>query len=375
MFVSDGIRIVISPEMPAKNKNKTQESGNGSGDSSPQKNIGLKDVAASVKLSPTTVSVVLNYSPLADSIPQDTKDRIFEAARILNYRPNYIARSLRNQRTHTIGVLIPEMSEGYAAAVLSGVEAKLSQEGFFYFVASHHHHADLIEKNTQFLTARCVEGILAIDTPIHHQSFLPIVSISGHEHIKGVTNIVLNHERAAHLAVEHLYNLGHRKIAVIKGQEFSSDTEVRLQTVLQTAQKFGISIGDNWITQLVGDDPSSETGYLAAKKLLSRNVEFTAILSFNDISAIGAIRALRENGLSVPEDVSVIGFDDITAAEFHNPALTTIRQPLKKMGSLAAEHLLQNIQKNPADTLSLEITVEPDLIIRQSTAKSQNSER
>jgi DNA-binding LacI/PurR family transcriptional regulator len=355
--------------MPAKNKNTVKESGNGTGNSAPPKNIGLKDVAAFVKLSPTTVSVVLNYSPLADSIPQETKDRIFEAARTLNYRPNYIARSLRNQRTHTIGVLIPEMSEGYTAAVLSGVEARLSQEGYFYFVASHHHHAELIEKNTQFLAARCVEGILAIDTPIHHQNFLPVVSISGHEHIKGVTNIVLNHERAAHLAVEHLYDLGHRKIAVIKGQAFSSDTEVRLQTVLATARKFGIAIGDNWITQLIGDDPSSETGYSAAKKLLAREVEFTAILSFNDVSAIGAIRALRENGLSVPEDVSVIGFDDIAAAEFHNPALTTIRQPLKKMGSLAAEHLLQNIQKNPADTLSIEITVEPDLIIRQSTAQ------
>jgi DNA-binding LacI/PurR family transcriptional regulator len=360
--------------MPTKKPNKAKESNDSSIDSQ-QKNISLKDVAASVKLSPTTVSIVLNYSPLSDSIPQETKDRIFEAARTLNYRPNYIARSLRNQRTHTIGVLIPEMSEGYTAAVLSGVEAKLSQEGYFYFVASHHHHADLIEKNTQFLTARCVEGILAIDTPIHHQNFLPIVSLSGHERIKGVTNIVLNHERAAHLAVEHLYDLGHRKIAVIKGQEFSSDTEVRLQTFLQTAQKFGVAIGDNWITQLIGDDPSSETGYLATKKLLSRDVEFTAILAFNDISAIGAIRALRENGLSVPEDVSVIGFDDIAAAEFHNPALTTIRQPLKKMGSLAAEHLLQNIQKNPADTLSLEITVEPDLIVRQSTAKNKNRER
>jgi DNA-binding LacI/PurR family transcriptional regulator len=358
--------------MPTKNKKKAQESDGVSTDSSQQKNVGLKDVAASLKLSPTTVSVVLNYSPLADSIPQETKDRIFEAARNLNYRPNYIARSLRNQRTHTIGVMIPEMSEGYSAAVLSGVEEKLLQEGYFYFVASHHHREDWIERNTQFLVARCVEGILAIDTPIHHQSFLPIVSISGHEHIKGVTNIVLNHERAAHLAVEHLYNLGHRKIAAIKGQDFSSDTEVRLATVLETARRFGIPIEENRITQLVGDDPSPETGYLAMKRLLDRNAEFTAVLAFNDISAIGAIRALRESGREVPKDVSVIGFDDIAAAGFHNPALTTIKQPLKKMGNLGAEYLLLSIHKNPADTLSVEITVEPDLIVRQSTAAVSN---
>lgn len=353
--------------MPKKTKKKAQKSNGNSGDFQ-QKTIGLKDVAASVRLSPTTVSVVLNYSPLADSIPQETKDRIFEAARNLNYRPNYIARSLRNQRTHTVGVLIPEMSEGYAATVLSGVEERLSQEGYFYFVASHHHREEIIERNTQFLVARCVEGILAIDTPIHHQSLLPIVSISGHDHVKGVTNIVLNHDTAAHLAVGHLYDLGHRRIAVIKGQDFSSDTEVRAATVLETARKFGIPVADDHITQLVGDDPSSETGYLAMKKLLAQRTDFTAVLAFNDISAIGAIRALREHDLEVPEKVSVIGFDDITAAEFHHPALTTIRQPLKKMGILAAEHLLQNIQKNPADTLSVEITVEPDLIVRQSTA-------
>ncbi len=355
--------------MPIKNKNKAKESNRDSIDSSLQKNISLKDVAASLKLSPTTVSVVLNYSPLADSIPQETKDRIFEAARNLNYRPNYIARSLRNQRTHTIGVLIPEMSDGYSAAVLSGVEEKLLQEGYFYFVASHHHRAELIEKNTQFLVGRCVEGILAIDTPINQQSFLPIVSISGHDHVKGLTNIVLNHERAAQLAIEHLYTLGHRKIAIIKGQEFSSDTEVRLATMLKAAQEFGISIKDDWVTQLIGDDPSPETGYLATKNLLSRGENFTAVLAFNDISAIGAIRALREKGFDVPRDVSIIGFDDITAAEFHYPALTTIRQPLKKMGSLGAEHLLRTIQENSAETLSLEITVEPDLIVRQSTAE------
>jgi LacI family transcriptional regulator len=263
------------------------------------------------------------------------------------------------------------MSEGYSAAVLSGVEERLLQQGYFYFVASHHHREDLIERNTQFLIARCVEGILAIDTPIHHQSFLPIVSISGHDHVRGVTNIVLNHERAANLAIEHLYNLGHRKIAAIKGQEFSSDTEVRLSTLVEAAQQFGIEVREDSISQLIGDDPSTETGYNAMKTQLQHHHDFTAVVAFNDISAIGAIRALKEAGLDVPGDVSVIGFDDITAAEFHYPALTTIRQPLRKMGSLGAEYLLLNIEKDPADTLSVEITVEPELIVRNSTAAAK----
>lgn len=357
--------------MTTKSSKIQSDTENGSSDSSSRRNVSLKDVAAAVKLSPTTVSVVLNYSPLADSIPQETKDRIFEAARNLNYRPNYIARSLRNQRTHTIGVLIPEMSEGYSAAVLSGVEERLLQQGYFYFVASHHHRADLIERNTQFLVARCVEGILAIDTPIHHQSFLPIVSISGHDHVRGVTNIVLNHERAANLAIEHLHKLGHGKIAALKGQEFSSDTEVRLSTLVEAARKFGIQVREDSISQLIGDDPSTETGYNAMKVQLERHRDFSAVVAFNDISAIGAIRALKEAGLDVPGDVSVIGFDDITAAEFHYPALTTIRQPLRKMGSLGAEYLLLNIEKDPADTLSVEITVEPELIVRNSTATAK----
>ncbi len=330
-------------------------------------NIGLREVAEDVGLSKTTVSFVLNNSSSADSIPQETKDRVFESARRLNYRPNYIARSLRSQRTHTVGVLIPELSDGYSAAVLSGIEEKLVEEDYFYFVVSHHHRTDLIAKNTHFLIERCVEGIIAIDTPLFQQNFLPVVSISGHEAIKGVTNIVLNHELAAKLAVEHLARLNHRRIAVIRGQEFSSDTEIRFKTILDAAAVCGIEIKPNWSVQLVGDDPSPETGYRAMQKILPLAGEFTAVIAFNDISAIGAIRALKKKNFLVPEDISVIGFDDIAAADFHNPSLTTIRQPLKNMGRVAGQCLLDNVRQGINDDTPRLITVEPDLIIRDST--------
>ena len=213
----------------------------------------LKDVAASVNLSITTVSFVLNNSSLAATIPQETKDRVFEAARKLKYRPNFIARSLRAQKTFSVGVLVPELSEGYSATVLSGIEERLLAADYFYFVASHRHREDLIKRYSQLFAERCVDGLLAVDTPQNEQALLPVVSISGHDQTPGVTNIVLNHDRAAQLALGHLRALGHRKIAIIKGQEFSSDTEARWQSIATTAQGWGAPIDEQLVVQLEGE--------------------------------------------------------------------------------------------------------------------------
>lgn len=329
--------------------------------------VGLKQLAIHLGLSPTTLSLVLNDAPSASSIPQQTKDRIFEAARELNYRPNYVARSLRVQRTHTLGVIVPELSDGYSAMVLNGVEDILSKEGFFYLTASHLHREDLLEKHPQILIERQVEGIIAVDSPIRFEPTLPCVNVSGHEEIEGVTNIILNHQTAAELGIGHFYELGHRRIAVIKGQDFSSDTDVRWETITEAARKRLIPIDLKLCSQLEGDMPSPEIGYVAMKKLLAKGEKFTALFAFNDISAIGAIRALEESGLRVPQDVSVMGFDDIYAAKFHNPALTTIRQPLFEMGKLAAQTVLEGLKKSDRPIPNV-LNVEPTLIVRNSTA-------
>jgi LacI family transcriptional regulator len=330
--------------------------------------VGLKDLAAHLGLSTTTLSMVLNEAPSANSIPQETKDRIFSAARELNYRPNYLARSLRVQRTHTLGVIVPELSDGYSAMVLNGVEAVLAKEGYFYLTASHLHRDDLLEKHPQMLIERQVEGLIAVDSPIRFKPLLPVVNVSGHKEIAGVTNVILNHQKAAEIGVGHLFELGHRRIAVIKGQDFSSDTDIRWTTILQAAAKRGIPIDPKLSAQLEGDSPSPEIGYVAMKKILAAGEKFTALFAFNDISAIGAIRALEESGLRVPSDVSVLGFDDIYAAAFHNPALTTIRQPLFEMGSLAARNLLDRLMKNKKEDFPHVLSVEPTLVVRNSTA-------
>ncbi len=192
--------------------------------------VSLKFLAEHLQLSPATVSLVINRSPAAKSIPHRTQERIRKAARELNYRPNFMARSLRAQRSFTVGVVVPEISEGYAALVMSGIEDHLLEEGYFYFVVSHRHRPDLIEEYPHLLQQRAVEGLIAVDTACRKGVPIPVVAVSGHREVEGVTNIALDHPRAAQLALEHLANLGHRRIAFIKGQEFSSDTEVRWQS-------------------------------------------------------------------------------------------------------------------------------------------------
>lgn len=329
--------------------------------------VSLKQLAKSLGLSTTTLSLVLNNSDKAQSIPQETKDRIFAAARDLNYRPNFFARSLRSQRTYSVGVLIPELSDGYAAMVLTGIEDYLLQAGYMYLVTSHRHKDKLIDQYPRLLYERSVEGLIAVDTRYDQDLPLPVVNVSGHHEIPGVTNIILNHEKAAELGLQHLVELGHREIAFIKGQSFSSDTNVRWQAIGTAAQRLGVKIVAALTQQMEGESASPEVGYEAAVRLLKTKVPFTALFAFNDVCAIGAIRAFREAGMQVPEDVSVVGFDDIYEAAYHIPALTTIKQPLRRMGMLAAETLVKRICE-PDHVTAPFLQVEPDLVVRESTA-------
>lgn len=310
----------------------------------------------------------MNHAPVADTIPRATQERIFAAARELNYRPSFSARWARTARSFTIGVLVPEVSEGYAALVISGIEGHLLREGYFYFVASHRHLPDLIDEYPRLFMARSVDGIIAVDTPWEGDLPVPVVKVSGDICENGVTNIVLDHDRAAELALSHLHKLGHRRIAFIKGQEFSSDTAARWESINKAAARLGIEVSPRLIVQLEGDLPSPELGYRVTKALLERKVSFSALFSFNDVSAIGAIEALRSAGFEVPHDISVVGFDDIQNAAYHRPQLTTVRQPLQQMGMIAAETLLRRIGRPDDDSYPRRIVIEPELVVRKSTA-------
>jgi LacI family transcriptional regulator len=318
--------------------------------------------------------MVLNGSNAANSIPAHTKERVLQAARKFQYRPHFFARSLRTRRSFTVGVLVPEISEGYTALVLSGVENHLLRTGYFYFVASHRRRPDLIEEYPRLLLERSVEGLVLVDTPCRYELSIPTVTVSGHEKRPGLTRVVVNHRQAAAAALRHLFRLGHRRIAYIKGQVFSADTAVRWKSIRAESTRLGLAIDPELVVQLEGDDPTPQPGYQTTRSLLTRGQRFTALFAFNDISAIGAMRALREAGFKVPEDISVVGFDDIQSAAYQTPALTTVRQPLLRMGEIAAATLLRRIA-NPRGRYPHQIVVEPELVVRGTTARAASLNR
>jgi DNA-binding LacI/PurR family transcriptional regulator len=331
----------------------------------------LKSVAECVGLTASTVSAVLNNSSASRSVPERTKNRILAAARDLNYRPNFFARSLRVKRTYTIGVLLAEIGDAYGSVVISGMERYLREQNFFFLTVVHRHDKKLLATYSTMLLERGVEGFITVDTSLTEQLTLPItlptVAVAGHRRIKGVTNLVLDHRRAAWLALTHLVDLGHKKIAFMKGSAVSADSDVRWNAICEVAAELGISMQPELIVQLEGDDPTPDLGYPFARQLLARKQPFTALFAYNDISAIGSIRAFLEAGLRVPDDVSVVGFDDIQNSAYISPPLTTVRQPMRKMGAIAARTLVDQIEGRMKYVP--EITIEPELVVRKSTTR------
>lgn len=333
--------------------------------------VTLKAVAQYLGLTPGTVSAVLNSSPSARSIPQETKNRIHAAAKELNYRPNFFARTLRNKRTYTIGVIAEEIGDSYSSPIISGIEQYLRKRDYFFLTVVHRHDPVLLTRYSQLLSERGVEGIITVDTTVHESPMLPTVAVAGHKKLKGVTNIVLDHHQAALLALSHLKELGHERVAFMKGNLLSSDAKDRWEAIGSVAAQLGMNIDPELTVQIDTDDPTPMLGYPFTKQLLARRKPFTALFAYNDISAIGAIRALQEQGLRVPQDVSVLGFDDIPGAAFHSPSLTTVRQPLNRMGEVAAQSLLDRIDGKK--DYPAEIAIEPELAVRESTSQAPGS--
>ena len=335
----------------------------------PGKPVSLRELAAYLGLSRSTVSLVLNNSPVAQGLAPETRERVRKAAAELHYKANYFARMLNNKRSQMVGILSPDLAQGYDSEILNGIERLLVERGYLYFVSSHQWSQELIEQRLKVFAERGAEGVILINTHVLKAPDLPLVSIGSLENDFPVTRITVDNAHGIRLALEHLHALGHRRIAFLKGHTESSDTESRWAACVATAHALGLRIYKEHVVQLEridnGLNPVRE-GYIAGEKLLKATRPFTALLAFNDLSAIGAIHAFRDAGKQIPEEISVVGFDDIQAATIVQPTLTTIRQPLIKMGMMAAREILASVE-NP-ELQPRQIVIKPELVIRNSCA-------
>jgi DNA-binding LacI/PurR family transcriptional regulator len=336
----------------------------------PGQRVTLKFLAEYLELSQTTLSVVLTDAPLASTIAKQTKARILDAVEKFQYRPNVFARYLQAKRTYSIAVLVPEIGDEFSAMLISGMESELAEAKFNYFVESHGFAPEQVENYPDVLMDRQVEGMIFMNTPLRKAMPVPVVAISDITKAPGVTRVLIDNYHVMLAGIRHLKHLGHRRIAFLKGPENNGDAEARWAAAKRVSSELGLEVREELTATTghyfeVSNLSIMQRGYQAALTIMGRTRDFTALMAFNDGSAMGAIRAIRDCGLNVPGDISVVGVDDIRLAEFISPRLTTIRQPLKEMGRIAASTLLQRIRGEhvPEETL-----IQPELVTRESTA-------
>jgi len=335
----------------------------------PARRTSLRDLAEHLNLSRATISLVLNNSPVAQNLTAETRARVLKAAKEFNYKPNYFARALSQKRSHLVGVLVPDLNAGYNSELLTSMESVFIKRNYLYFISSHHWNEDLIRQRLEVFAERGAEGVVLINTPLEAAIALPVVSVGSLQKNAGSSRIALDNEAGVRIALQHLHGLGHRRIALFRGHSGSSDAEARWKAFKAVSRELGLVVDPLLVTQLArlhaGLDAIRE-GRSAMARLLKSGTPFTALLAFNDLSAIGAMQVLDEAGLRVPGDVSVVGFDDVSEAAIVRPGLTTVRQPLRQMGALAVKEILALIE-DPAHAAASH-SIAPELVVRASTA-------
>jgi LacI family transcriptional regulator len=343
--------------------------------------VTMRDVANASGFSPATVSIVLNNAPLARYIAPATKKKIEDSARKLGYRPNVMARFLRSKRTHSVGVMFFDVTDPFCTPILRGIENSLFQGSYVPILADAHNQRNRFERYLELLLERHVEALVVVANwlfvDIHlladfSKRNIPAATIGWELPGDTVSSVMVDNEAGGRLAMEHLHKLGHRKIAYIRGPKTLIDSGPRWKGIQKFAHAAGLEIDSDLTMQLPeAFDPNSgfEGGFRLTEELLQRRKKFTALLAFDDLTAFGAIRALNKAGIRVPEQCSVIGFDDVALSALAAPSLTTVRQPLEVMGNLAVNIIMEGIAASQ-EKREWKIThqrVAPELMIREST--------
>jgi LacI family transcriptional regulator len=346
------------------------------------------DVARVSGFSASTVSIVLNEAPLSRYVAASTKERIRLVAGDLGYRPDASARSLRSRRSRTIGIMVSDISDPFCTLILQGIEKALQPTPYLPVIMMAHNRREQFERHIELMLERRVEGLVLVANWLFgefdlladlEKSRIPAFGVGRDLTPSGIPSLQVDNEAGGYAAVRHLFDLGHREVVVLRGPSELSDSDRRWEGIQRFAAEANLPLPKRRVAQLApAVDPTSgfDAGFRLTNAMLDRGVEFTAVLAFDDLTALGAIRALRQAGRRVPEDCSVIGFDDVPLAGLSTPALTTIRQPMEQMGGLAAEWVLASMKPErgaeespvPRGTLLL---LPPELVVRDSTRARQ----
>lgn len=325
---------------------------------------------------------MLSDAPLSRNVAESTRQKIRAMAQKLGYHPDAYARSLRRRRSQTIGVLAYDLSDPYCVPIVRGVQAGLQKSHFLPLLMDAQTQRGMFDRFLEMILEHRAEGVIVIASWIFDETNLlsdikknnvPIVILSRDLTDRGISSVLVDNEAGGELAMRHLLELGHRQIAFVRGPERLFDSAPRWAGVKRVATDAGIRLDSRLISQLPDvDDPTSsfEGGLDCARKMLSSRQPFTAVLAFDDLAALGVVRGLTEAGLQIPADCSVVGFDGVMHAEVSTPGITTVRQPLREMGLLAADWTLKAIeakdrQRAPKAMLH---KAQPELVVRMSTS-------
>jgi LacI family transcriptional regulator len=349
--------------------------------------VTMRDVAKTSGFSPATVSIVLNNAPLARYIASTTKKKIEEVAKKLGYRPNAMARFLRSKRSHSVGVMFFDITDPFCTPILRGIENALYQVSFVPIFADAQNQKNRFERYLEMLLEHHVEALIVVANwlfvDIHlladvSKRNIPAVTIGWELPGDTVSSVMVDNEAGGRLAMEHLHQLGHKKIAFIRGPKMLIDSAPRWRGIQKYAASVKMEIDASLVMHLPESfDPNSgfEGGYRFTEELLQKKKKFTALVAFDDLTALGAIRALTKAGIKVPEQCSVVGFDDVPLSSLAMPSLTTVRQPLEAMGSLAVNMVMEGVN---ASLEKREWNIarhrpNPELVIRDSTMAAAHS--
>ncbi len=349
--------------------------------------VTIVDVARKSGFSASTVSIVLNEAPLSRYVAASTKENIRKTAQALGYRPDAFARSLRSRRTHTIGVMIFDISDPFCTLILRGIERALHPTKYLPIIMDAHNERKQFEGYLEMLIDRRVEGLIVVANWLFAETDLltdmekhniPTVVIGRDLTSSRISSVLVDNAAGAYAALDHLYQLGHRKIAFIRGPESLHDSVNRWRGIDKFAVEHGLDLDPKLIRQLpemLDANSGFDGGIELTAELIRSRRKFTALMAFDDLTALGALRALAQAGVRVPEDCSVIGFDGVPPAAFSTPAMTTICQPMEEMGAIGTEWVLKSIEKDEEVSLTTPVLklLTPAVVIRDSTRQQKRS--